>query len=51
MSEVSAVRTIIRETMRIGGQKVDAVDAVEVRYPYTDEVIAVSYTHLRAHET
>ena len=39
MSEVSAVRTIIRETMRIGGQKVDAVDAVEVRYPYTDEVI------------
>ena len=29
----------MRETMRIGGRKVDAVDAIEVHYPYTDEVI------------
>ncbi|MEK9672559.1 MAG: phosphonoacetaldehyde dehydrogenase [Rhodospirillaceae bacterium] len=32
-------RPIIKETMRIGGRKVDAPDAIEVRYPYTNEVI------------
>ena len=32
-------RPIIHETMRIGGEKVDTTDRVEVRYPYTDEVI------------
>ena len=30
---------IRREAMRIGGQKVTAGDEIEVRYPYTDEVI------------
>ena len=30
---------IRREAMRIGGQKVTAGDVIEVRYPYTDEVI------------
>lgn len=28
-----------KETMRIGGRKVDASDVIEVRYPYTNEVI------------
>lgn len=32
-------RQIIRETMRIGGRKVDTADVIEVRYPYTNEVI------------
>ncbi len=30
---------IRREAMRIGGRKVDAADVIEVRYPYTNEVI------------
>ena len=30
---------IRREAMRIGGQKVTAGDVIEVRYPFTDEVI------------
>lgn len=32
-------RTIRREAMRIGGEKVTTRDVVEVLYPYTDEVI------------
>ncbi len=32
-------RTIRREAMRIGGEKVTTKDVVEVLYPYTDEVI------------
>lgn len=28
-----------RESMRIGGEKVDTDDVIDVRYPYTDEVI------------
>ncbi len=32
-------RTIIREAMRIGGKKVFADKVIEVRYPYTGEVI------------
>lgn len=30
---------VIAESMRIGGRKVDAEDVIEVRYPYTNEVI------------
>ena len=32
-------RTIIHETMRIGGNKIDTEKRIEVRYPYTNEVI------------
>lgn len=34
-----AVTEIRHEAMRIGGQKVTTKDVIEVRYPYTDEVI------------
>ncbi len=33
------VETIRHETMRIGGEKVDTEARIEVRYPYTNEVI------------
>ena len=36
---MSANRPIIAEAMRIGGEKVTTKDVVEVRYPYTNEVI------------
>ena len=52
--QMTATEEIRHEAMRIGGEKVFTDDVVEVRYPYTDEVVAtvpVSYTHLRAHET
>lgn len=39
MYDVSSGRAVIRECMRIGGRKVDAADEIEVRYPYTDDVI------------
>jgi len=39
MDTTSTKRPIIHEAMRIGGEKVDTTDRVEVRYPYTDEVI------------
>ena len=32
-------RSIINESMRIGGRKVDADGVVSVHYPYTNEVI------------
>jgi putative phosphonoacetaldehyde dehydrogenase len=32
-------RPIIKESMRIGGRKVDTPEVIEVRYPYTNEVI------------
>ena len=32
-------RPIIKEAMRIGGRKVETADVIEVRYPYTNEVI------------
>ena len=32
-------RPIIKESMRIGGRKVDAEGVVPVQYPYTNEVI------------
>jgi len=40
---------IRRESMRIGGRKVDAGDAIEVRYPYTGEVIGTVPTGDAAH--
>lgn len=39
MNEMSAPRAVIAEAMRIGGRKVSAPDVIEVRYPYTNEVI------------
>jgi len=39
MNEMPAARPVIKESMRIGGRKVDADDVIEVRYPYTNEVI------------
>ncbi len=39
MSNSSTKRPIIREAMRIGGRKVSTDDVIEVRYPYTNEVI------------
>jgi len=39
MTNNSTNRPIIKESMRIGGRKVDADDVIEVRYPYTNEVI------------
>ena len=40
---------IRRESMRIGGRKVDAGDAIEVCYPYTGEVIGTVPTGDAAH--
>ena len=37
---MTAIEKIRHEAMRIGGEKVFTDDVVEVRYPYTDEVIA-----------
>jgi len=39
MNQISKSRGIIEEAMRIGGEKVVTKDVVEVRYPYTNEVI------------
>ncbi len=39
MNEMSVSRPPIAEAMRIGGEKVTTKDVVEVRYPYTNEVI------------
>ena len=39
MNVAETKRPIIKESMRIGGQKVDAEDVVPVHYPYTGEVI------------
>jgi len=35
----TASREVRKEAMRIGGEKVHSSDVIEVRYPYTDEVI------------
>jgi len=34
-----SAHTICHEAMRIGGEKVKTQDVIEVRYPFTDEVI------------
>jgi len=39
MNEMPTKRPVIQEAMRIGGRKVETKDVVEVRYPYTNEVI------------
>ena len=39
MNEMSARGAVITESMRIGGRKVESDDVIEVRYPYTNEVI------------
>ena len=39
MNVAHPARPVIRESMRIGGQKVDAEGVVPVHYPYTNEVI------------
>ena len=39
MNELAPSRPVIQESMRIGGRKVDAENVVEVRYPYTNDVI------------
>ncbi len=39
MNEMSAKRPLIAEAMRIGGEKVTTKDVIEVRYPFTNEVI------------
>jgi phosphonoacetaldehyde dehydrogenase len=39
MNKMRAQRAVLTEGMRIGGKKVFADKAIEVRYPYTNEVI------------
>ncbi|MEC9369575.1 MAG: phosphonoacetaldehyde dehydrogenase [Pseudomonadota bacterium] len=39
MNQMSTKRPVIQESMRIGGRKVSTKEVIEVRYPYTDEVI------------
>ena len=39
MNVAATKRPVIRESMRIGGRKVDAEGVVPVHYPYTNEVI------------
>ncbi|MBL8908070.1 MAG: phosphonoacetaldehyde dehydrogenase [Rhizobiales bacterium] len=39
MNHITTQRPIIRESMRIGGKKVDADGVVPVHYPYTNDVI------------
>jgi len=35
----ASTHSVIKEAMRIGGRKVDTSDVIEVRYPYTNQVI------------
>ncbi len=49
MDTTSTKRPIIHETMRIGGEKVDTTERVEVRYPYTNEVIGTVPAGTSAH--
>jgi len=39
MNVAATKRPVIKETMRIGGRKVDAEGVVPVHYPYTNEII------------
>jgi len=39
MNQIDVKRSVIRESMRIGGRKVEADGVVPVHYPYTNEVI------------
>ena len=40
--QMTATKQMRHEAMRIGGEKVFTDDVVEVRYPYTDEVVATT---------
>ena len=35
----ASTHSVIKEAMRIGGRKVDTSDVIEIRYPYTNDVI------------
>ena len=39
MNEMSVKQPVIKEAMRIGGRRVETKEVIEVRYPYTNEVI------------
>jgi len=39
MNKISTTRRVLKESMRIGGKKIDADDVVPVHYPYTNEII------------
>ena len=47
--QMTATEEIRHEAMRIGGEKVFTDDVVEVRYPYTDEVVATVPAGTAAH--
>lgn len=49
MNEMGARHEVIAEAMRIGGRKVMADDVIEVRYPYTNEVIGTVPAGTAAH--
>ena len=46
---MTATKQMRHEAMRIGGEKVFTDDVVEVRYPYTDEVVATVPAGTAAH--
>ena len=49
MNVAATQRPVIRESMRIGGKKVDAEGVVPVHYPYTNEVIGTVPAGTAAH--
>ena len=49
MNVAATKRPIIKESMRIGGRKVDAEGVVPVHYPYTNEVIGTVPAGTRRH--
>lgn len=49
MKAAKALPAIRHEPMRIAGRKVEADDVIEVRYPYTDEVIGTVPAGAAAH--
>jgi phosphonoacetaldehyde dehydrogenase len=49
MNVAATKRPIIKESMRIGGKKVDAEGVVPVHYPYTNEVIGTVPAGTAAH--
>ena len=49
MNIAATKRPLIKETMRIGGRKVDAEGVVPVHYPYTNEIIGTVPAGTAAH--
>lgn len=49
MNVPATKRPVIKETMRIGGRKVDAEGVVPVHYPYTNEIIGTVPAGTAAH--